>query len=55
MIRADSAALKIAADVPRAPAWARPGDRAAADDGGALEAAFLAGTGLGAFLRLAPP
>ena len=58
MIRADSAALKIAAETPRAPAWARPGAPAAAGESASLEAAFLAGAGLGAldaFLRLAPP
>ena len=58
MIRADSAALKIVIETPRAPAWARPGDRAPAGESAALEAAFLAGAGLGAldaFLRLAPP
>ena len=57
MIRADSAALKIAFPTPRAPAWARPG-RVAEGNDAALEAAFLAGAGLGAldaFLRLAPP
>jgi hypothetical protein len=58
MIRADSAALKIAAETPRAPAWARPGDPAPAGESASLEAAFLAGAGLSAldaFLRLAPP
>lgn len=59
MIRADSNALKTAMTTPRAPVWGRPGDRArAGDDDAALEAAFLAGAGLGAldaFLRLAPP
>jgi hypothetical protein len=58
MIRADSAALKIAAETPRAPAWARPGAPAPAGESASLEAAFLAGAGLGAldaFLRLAPP
>jgi hypothetical protein len=57
MIRDLSAALKLVAATPRPPAWARPG-RAAAGDDAALEAAFLAGAGLGAldaFLRLAPP
>lgn len=58
MIRADSTALKIAVTTPRTPVWARPGDRAPAGESAALEAAFLAGAGLGAldaFLRLAPP
>jgi Protein of unknown function (DUF1403) len=58
MIRADSAALKIAIPTPRVPAWARPDDRGQAGESAALEAAFLAGAGLGAldaFLRLAPP
>jgi Protein of unknown function (DUF1403) len=58
VIRTDSTALKIAIPTPRAPAWARPGDRAPAGDSAALEAAFLAGAGLAAldaFLRLAPP
>ena len=58
MIRADSAALKIAFPTPRVPAWARPDDCGQAGESAALEAAFLAGAGLGAldaFLRLAPP
>jgi len=57
MIR-PAAARAAALETPRAPAWARPGHRAPAGDGAALEAAFLAGAGLGAldaFLRLAPP
>ena len=57
MIRADSAALKIAFPTPRVPAWARPDDCGQAGESAALEAAFLAGAGLGAldaFLRLAP-
>ena len=48
MIRADSAALKIVIETPRAPAWARPADHARAGESAALEAAFLAGAGLGA-------
>ncbi|WP_158816057.1 DUF1403 family protein [Methylocapsa sp. S129] len=58
MIRADSTALKIAVTTPQTPAWARPGEGAPAGESAALEAAFLAGAGLGAldaFLRLAPP
>src|SRR5579872_2895531 len=58
MIRAASAALPVAFEPPRAPAWARPSERSGRSDDAALEAAFLAGAALAALdaaLRLEPP
>lgn len=58
VIRADSAALKIVLETPRAPAWAQPTARALRDENALFEAAFLAGAGLAAldaFLRMRPP